>query len=308
MLQGSEQLSNPTGNNTGETVRGFRFGDGDGAVATVALPVSNTTCPSYVCAAGTSVQLAARPGADDRQRQPLAADDLTPLAEGKQHSHDDHGLGRRPGVGQRAGRDGRQAAAGEERRRAPTRRRVNPPMMSGDGWQWKYPHWRPAVAETKTRGWLIITGGVDYGNGVYGWNWGKMLVQLGAGTRWASTTTPRPSCSRPGTGTWTFSPGWEREITEATALTTTDGAGGTRLRGVQPLRERFPRPGRHGRGQRHARLVLGRRRVPRPRRGGRARAAAGRRGRRPARRRRRVDPAGLRSRAARGRARSGCCR
>ena len=47
----------------------------------------------------------------------------------------------------------------------------------------------------------------------------------------------------------------------------------------------------HGRGQRHAGLVLRRRRLPGPRRGGRPRAAARVRGRGPARRRRRVDPA-----------------
>ena len=61
----------------------------------------------------------------------------------------------------------------------------------------------------------------------------------------------------------------------------------------------------HGRAQRHAGLLLRRRRLPRPRRRGQARAAAGVRGRRPARRRRRVDPArrGRRVRARGARAR-----
>ncbi len=95
----------------------------------------------------------------------------------------------------------------------------DPPMMSGDGWQWEYPHWRPAVAETKTRGWLIITGGVRYGDGVYGWNWGKMLVQLGAQNAMGFDNNSSTEMFAPGHGTWTFSPGWERDITEATALT-----------------------------------------------------------------------------------------
>jgi hypothetical protein len=94
----------------------------------------------------------------------------------------------------------------------------DPPMMSGDGWQWEYPHWRPALAETKTRGWMIITGGVHYGNGVYGWNWGKMLVQLGAENAMGFDNNSSTELYAPGNGTWTFSPGWERPITEATAL------------------------------------------------------------------------------------------
>jgi hypothetical protein len=97
---------------------------------------------------------------------------------------------------------------------------VDPPVMSSDGgWQWMYPHWRPAVAESNTRGWLIITGGVDYGDGVYGWNWGKMLLQLGAKYAMGFDNNSSTEMFVPSTGTWTFSPHWEREITEATALT-----------------------------------------------------------------------------------------
>jgi hypothetical protein len=92
-------------------------------------------------------------------------------------------------------------------------------MMSGDGWQWEYPHWRPAVVETKTHGWLIITGGVRYGDGVYGWNWGKMLVQLGARNAMGFDNNSSTELFAPRYGKWSFSPGWERHITEATALT-----------------------------------------------------------------------------------------
>lgn len=224
MLQGSEQVSNSTGNDTKETVRGFRFGDGDGKVATVQLLVSNTTCPSYVCASGTSVQLQAgqaliiaNPGAP----KPLAATDLTALAEGKAHSH--HMI--TVGVDAPAWAKVQDVMGGKPQLvkngvvTYPTPN-FDPPMMSSDGgWQWMYPHWRPAVAESKTRGWLIITGGVDYGDGVYGWNWGKMLLQLGAVNAMGFDNNSSTEMYVPSTGTWTFSPHWEREITEATALT-----------------------------------------------------------------------------------------
>jgi Phosphodiester glycosidase len=220
MLQGSASVSNATGLRTGETVRGFRFGDGDGAVTTVALPVSAATCPTYVCAAGTSVQLQAGQALMIANANHFAAKDLVPLAQGKQHSNHtitvsvdapqwakvqdvmggkpqlvDNGVVTYPEAG------------------------FNPPMMSSDGWQWMYPHWRPAVAESKTRGWLIITGGVDYGDGVYGWTWGKMLAQLGAVNAMGFDNNSSTEMFVPSTGTWTFSPHWERQITEATALT-----------------------------------------------------------------------------------------
>ncbi len=220
MLQGSEQLSNPTGNNTGETVRGFRFGDGDGVVTTVALPVSNATCPTYVCAGGTSVQL--QPGQAlmiANNTHDFAAKDLIPLAQGKQHSHhtikvsvDAAGWAKVQDV-----MGGKPQLVTNGAVTYPSAG-FNPPMMSSDGWQWMYPHWRPALAESKTRGWMIITGGINYSDGVYGWNWGKMLVQLGAVNAMGFDNNSSTELFVPGIGTWTFSPRWEREITEATAL------------------------------------------------------------------------------------------
>ena len=91
-------------------------------------------------------------------------------------------------------------------------------MMSSDGWQWDYPHWRPAVAETATRGWLIITGGVRYGDGVRGWNWGKMLVQLGAQNAIGFDNNSSTELYAPAAGTFSFYRGWQRSIAEATSV------------------------------------------------------------------------------------------
>jgi hypothetical protein len=220
MLQGREQLSNPTGNNTGETVRGFRFGANDGVVATVALPVSKTTCPTYVCPGGTSVQLQRGQALMiANNTQDFAAQGLTRLMQSARSHHtitvsvDDAAWAKVQDV---MGGKPQLVANG-----VVTYPKVgfNPPMMSSDGWQWKYPHWRPALAETRTHGWMIITGGINYSDGVYGWNWGRMLVQLGAVNAMGFDNNASTELYVPSTGTWTFSPRWQREITEATALT-----------------------------------------------------------------------------------------
>jgi Phosphodiester glycosidase len=221
MLRGSEQLPNPTGNNTSETVRGFRFGDGDGVVTTVALPVSNAMCRTYVCAGGTSVQL--QPGQAlmiANNTHDFAAQDLISLAQGKQHSH--HTI--KVSVDAAPWAQVQDVMGGKPQlvtNGAVTYPKIgfNPPMMSSDGWQWMYPHWRPALAETRTHGWMIITGGINYSDGVYGWDWGKMLVQLGAVNAMGFDNNSSTELYVPSTGTWTFSPHWQREITEATALT-----------------------------------------------------------------------------------------
>jgi hypothetical protein len=202
-------------------VRGFRFGAGDGVVTMVALPVSNTTCATYVCAAGTSVQL--QPGQAlmiANNVHDFAARDLIPLAQGKQHSN--HTIKVSVDAAQWAKVQdvmGGKPQLVENGLVTYPKIGFNPPMMSSDGWQWMYQHWRPAIAESRTRGWMIITGGVNYSNGVYGWNWGKMLVQLGAVNAMGFDNNSSTELYVPSTGTWTFSPGWERSITEATALT-----------------------------------------------------------------------------------------
>src|SRR5436309_12430101 len=49
MLRGSEHVDNTTGLKTGETVRGFRFGEGTGTTTTTQLAVLNTAaCGGYV--------------------------------------------------------------------------------------------------------------------------------------------------------------------------------------------------------------------------------------------------------------------
>jgi hypothetical protein len=216
MLQGSEKVANSTGLHMSETVRAFRFGEGTGTVTTVSPPVSNSTCVTYVCAGGTQVQLQAGQVLMITRAGHFADKDLEPLATGSAHritvAVD---TPRWSAVQDVMGGKPRLVKNGTVSYPIPN---GNPPMMSSDGWQWRYPHWRPAVAETKTRGWLIITGGVHYGDGVPGWNWGKMLVQLGAQNAMGFDNNSSTELYVPGTGTYSFSPGWERDITEATAL------------------------------------------------------------------------------------------
>lgn len=215
MLQGSEQVNNSTGLKTGETVRGFRFGEGTGTTATTQLRVL-PACGGYVCRGQVDVSLAAGQALMITRAGHFADAGLEQKANSTAHALTiSTDTPRWAGVSDVMGGKPRLVKAG--RVQYPLAH-VNPPMMSSDGWQWEYPHWRPAVAETATRGWLIITGGVRYSDGVTGWNWGKMLVQLGATNAIGFDNNSSTELFVPGRGTWTFSPGWQRQITEATAL------------------------------------------------------------------------------------------
>jgi hypothetical protein len=214
MLRGSAQIKNPSGNDISEPVAGFRFGDAAGAVATVSLPIVPAPASPVQLAAGQVLVMAIAP------TTPIPAPPAdTALKRLANNSHlvkvsiDAPAWSTVQDV-----MGGKPQLVKNGKTMYPTAQQ-DPPMMSGDGWQWEYPHWRPAVAETKTHGWLIITGGVRYGDGVYGWNWGKMLVQLGAQNAMGFDNNSSTEMFAPGHGTWTFSPGWERDITEATALT-----------------------------------------------------------------------------------------
>jgi hypothetical protein len=217
MLQGNEQVANSSGLRTGETVRGFRLGEGTGVTTTSQLQVlSTTTCGGYVCHGQIDVPLGAGQALLIAKSGHFAEAGLVQRANGSAHaltiSTDNP---RWAGVSDVMGGKPRLVKGGKVSYPAPW---VNPPMMSSDGWQWDYAHWRPAVAETATRGWLIITGGVRYGNGVTGWNWGKMLVQLGARNAIGFDNNSSTELYVPHRGTWTFSPGYQRQIAEATAL------------------------------------------------------------------------------------------
>ncbi len=207
MLRGSESLVNSTGSDTREPVAGFRFGDGGGAVATVSLPIAAASGSPVTLGTGQALVIAKIGMLADKGLAQLATKShtvkVTVDAEAWNHVNDVMG--------------GKPQLVRNGKVTYPTAWQ-DPPMMSGDGWQWEYAHWRPAVAETATHGWLIMTGGVHYGDGVYGWNWGKMLVQLGAQNAMGFDNNSSTELFAPGNGTWSFSPGWEREITEATAL------------------------------------------------------------------------------------------
>jgi hypothetical protein len=91
-------------------------------------------------------------------------------------------------------------------------------MMSSDCWQWCYQHWRPALAIShQGYGWMVITGGANQ-TGVYGWDWGKILVQLGAESAIGFDNNSSTEIDVPGTGMYSFLHGWQRDITEATSL------------------------------------------------------------------------------------------
>lgn len=217
MIRGSQQAANSTGLKTGETIRAFRLGEGTGVTTTTQLQVVNTaTCGGYVCTGQVDVPLAAGQTLLIAKAGHFADSGLVQRANGSAHALTiTTDTPRWAGVSDVMGGKPRLVKGGKVVYPAPW---VNPPMMSSDGWQWDYPHWRPAVAETATHGWLIITGGVHYGDGVPGWNWGKMLVQLGAQNAMGFDNNSSTELYVPNRGTWTFSPGWQRQITEATAL------------------------------------------------------------------------------------------
>ncbi len=209
MLRGVSQVKNPNGVDKLEWVKGYRIGDGGSVVTTDALPITAASNP-VTLTAGQALVIAR-----SNLKNSIAATGLTRLAT---HSHvvsltvDAEAWSHVTDV-----MGGKPQLVKNGKVEYPTAWH-NPPMMSGDGWQWDYPHWRPALAETKTRGWLVITGGVRHGDGVYGWNWGKMLVQLGARNAMGFDNNSSTELYVPHQGTWTFSRGWQREITEATAL------------------------------------------------------------------------------------------
>jgi hypothetical protein len=207
MLRGSRSMTNPTGNGKLETVAGFRFGDGKSVIASVTMPIVPAPSPSVTLQPGQML-IMARTGLYADADLSLIATHSRQIAitvDAKAWSAVQDVMGGKPQLVKNGVVTYPKAG-------------YDPPMMSSDGWQWDYPHWRPAVAESKTRGWLIITGGVKYGDGVYGWNWGKMLVQLGAVDAMGFDNNSSTELYVPGRGTWTFSPGWQRDITEATAL------------------------------------------------------------------------------------------
>jgi hypothetical protein len=210
MLRGTDRASNPTGVDKPEYIGGFRFGDGGGTLVTESLPITVATNP-VTLSPGQALLIA-----HATAQNPVASIGLTQLAT---HSHVLRvAVDAKPWSTVQDVMGGKPQLVKNGRVTYPVAN-VDPPMMSGDGWQWDYPHWRPAVAETSTRGWMIITGGVHYGNGVYGWNWGKMLVQLGARNAMGFDNNSSTELFAPHYGKWSFSPGWERDITEATALT-----------------------------------------------------------------------------------------
>ena len=64
---------------------------------------------------------------------------------------------------------------------------------------------------------MIITGGANQ-TGVYDWDWGKMLVQLGTKNAIGFDHNSSTEIFAPGPRTYTFSPGWQAIITETTTI------------------------------------------------------------------------------------------
>jgi hypothetical protein len=219
MLRGSVRQKNPTGSNTAETVAGFRFGEAGYPVATMSLPVAAPAAcgAAYVCPAGASIILGAGQALVIAKANKPAATDLTALAQRNAHVITvGVDTARWRGVSEVMGGKPIMVRKGVARYTQPG---GNPPMMSSDGWQWQYRHWRPALVQAKNGyGWMIITGGVHYGDGVYGWDWSRMLLQLGAKNAIGFDNNSSTEIDARGVGHWSFAPGWERDITEATAV------------------------------------------------------------------------------------------
>ncbi|HYX87308.1 MAG TPA: phosphodiester glycosidase family protein [Gaiellales bacterium] len=216
MLRGSLRQKNPSGTNTAETVAGFRYGEAGQPLVTLSLPVTPRVCPSYVCAAGTSVTLGTGEALVIAKSGHLAANDLTAIAQSSHHISVSVNSTRWAKVAEVMGGKPRLVKKGVARYTTPW---ANPPMMSSDGWQWKYKHWRPALVQAKNGyGWMIITGGIKYGDGVYGWNWSRMLQQLGAKNAIGFDNNSSTELDAAGVGHWSFQPGWQRDIAEATAV------------------------------------------------------------------------------------------
>ena len=218
MLGGSAVLPNGSGGNQPETMVSFRFRDTAAADRTLALPFTPGVCTGDVCQPGTQVTLVpgeslllARSGASR-----IAASGLQALAARSDPAVpvtlDDAGWGK---VTDAIGGKPQLVRNGVATYPTPW---FNPPMMSPDGWQWEHQHYRPAVVQTRTGyGWLAITGG-PYEVGVYGWDWGRMLVQLGAENAMGFDNNSSTEIFSLSAGRHTYWHGYQRPIVDATAV------------------------------------------------------------------------------------------
>lgn len=217
ILTGSERITNQ--NNVGEIESGFHFAVPNAAPTSVLLPfdaTSSPSCSNYVCAPDTDVILSSGQSMLVARMGGAADLGLTALAQGGAHAVkvplDAAGWGT---ITEVMGGKPQLVKNGQTLYGAPW---SNPPMMSSDCWQWCYQHWRPALAISRQGyGWMTITGGANQ-TGVYGWDWGKMLVQLGAETAIGFDNNSSTEIDVPGTGMYSFLHGWQRNITEATSL------------------------------------------------------------------------------------------
>lgn len=214
MLTGSERVTNQNG--TGEIESGFHFSVPQTDPTSVLLPIDNADCPTYVCAPDTDVTLSSGESMLVAKVGLAADTGLTTLAQGSTHAVrvplDASGWG---GITEVMGGKPQLVKDGAVVYPTPWR---NPPMMSSDCWQWCYQHWRPALAVSRQGyGWMVITGGANQ-TGVYGWDWGRMLVQLGAASAIGFDNNSSTEIDVPGTGMYSFLHGWQRDITEATSL------------------------------------------------------------------------------------------
>jgi Phosphodiester glycosidase len=216
MLTGVQHVTNSRG--VGEIAAGFHFSVAGASPTSVLLPFSAGTCGTYVCAQSTAVTLPLGSGESllIAKAGNSAALGLTTLAQGSSHAVrvplDASGWGN---VTEVMGGKPQLVKNGLPMYATPWH---NPPMMSSDCWQWCYQHWRPALAVSKQGyGWMIITGGASQ-TGVYGWDWSRMLVQLGAKDALGFDNNSSTEIDAPGTGIFSFMRGWQRDITDATSL------------------------------------------------------------------------------------------
>lgn len=217
MLTGAKRIVNQNG--VGEIESGFHFAVPNAAPTSVLLPidnVSNPGCADYVCGPGAQLTLLSGRSMLVAKVGGAADAGLTALAQGSSHAVgvplDAAGWG---GITEVMGGKPQLVKSGETLYPTPWR---NPPMMSSDCWQWCYQHWRPALAISRQGyGWMVITGGSNQ-TGVYGWDWGKILVQLGAESAIGFDNNSSTEIDVPGTGMYSFLPGWQRDIAEATSL------------------------------------------------------------------------------------------
>jgi hypothetical protein len=214
MLTGTRRITGSNG--TGEQAAGFRFEVPGARDRSIALPaIAPAACPTYVCPDTATLTLGSSESMLIAKVGSRAELGLEALATGPAHAVtvplDDAGwqnvtevVGGKPWLV----KDGVAANP---------RAHQNAPGMSPDCWQWCYQHWRPALAESKHSGWLIITGAPD-GTGVYGWDWSKMLVQLGAQNAIGFDNNSSTELYAPAAGTFSFYRGWQRSIAEATSV------------------------------------------------------------------------------------------